>query len=225
MTDPSLIARPHDLVLELRLNRPDRLNALTHDLSDALLKQLAWAQQASEIRVVLLTAEGRAFCAGKDRDDPPSPAFVDTLQQIAATMLTGSKPVIAAVQGWAVGAGFELALGADLIVAGHDARFKLPETQLGLPATGGVHMLLPRLIGTARAKGLLWLGRELDAGQAHQWGMVWELVEHSALQDRALALAQELAQLTPAALSRVKRLIHDSLLPDVPQALGQEAAP
>jgi 2-(1,2-epoxy-1,2-dihydrophenyl)acetyl-CoA isomerase len=85
-------------------------------------------------------------------------------------------------------------------------------------------MLLPRLIGTARAKGLLWLGRELDAGQAHQWGMVWELVEPSALQDRALALAQELAQLTPEALSRVKRLIHDNLLPDVQQALGQEAA-
>jgi len=225
MTDPLLVARPHELVLELRLNRPDRLNALTHDLSDALLKQLVWAQQASEIRVVLLTAEGRAFCAGKDRDDPPSPAFVDTLQQIAATMLTGSKPVIAAVQGWAVGAGFELALGADLIVAGHDARFKLPETQLGLPATGGVHMLLPRLVGTARAKGLLWLGRELDAGQAHQWGMVWEVVKPSALQDRALALAQELAQLTPEALSRVKRLIHDNLLPDVPQALGEEAAP
>lgn len=225
MNHPPLVSRPHGGVVELRLNRPERLNALTHELSGALLDALARAQADAAVRVILLTAEGRAFCAGKDRDDPPSPAFVDTLQQIAARMLTGSKPVVAAVQGWAVGAGFELALGADLIVAGHDARFKLPETQLGLPATGGVHMLLPRLVGTARAKGLLWLGRELDAGQAHQWGMVWELVEPSALQGRALALAQELAQLTPEALSRVKRLIHDNLLPDVPQALEREAAP
>lgn len=212
-------------VLELRLNRPARLNAMTHALAQALLREVVRAQDDAQVRVLLLGAEGRAFCAGKDRDDPPTDAFVETLQQLAAALLHSPKPAIAAVNGWAVGAGFELALGCDLILAGRDARFKLPEAQLGLPATGGVHLLLPRVVGTSRAKGLLWLGQALDAERAHQWGLAWELAEPADLAGRARALAAELASLPPAALARVKRLVHADHLPDIGQALRNEAAP
>lgn len=222
--DDILRCHAHHGVLELRLNRPARLNAMTHGMAQALLQAIEQAQRDEQVRVLLITAEGRAFCAGKDRDDPPTSAFVDALQQLAAAMLRSPKPFIAGVNGWAVGAGFELALGCDLILASRDARFKLPEAQLGLPATGGVHMLLPRLVGMGRAKGLLWLGQELSAERAHQWGLAWELLEPADLPARARALAAELAALPPATLARVKRLVHDSQLPDIDQALRDEGA-
>lgn len=225
MPSEDLLRRLDKGVLELRLNRPARLNAMTHALAQALLREVVRAQDDAQVRVLLIGAEGRAFCAGKDRDDPPTDTFVDTLQQLASALLLGPKPAIAAVNGWAVGAGFELALGCDLIIAGRDARFKLPEAQLGLPATGGVHMLLPRVVGTSRAKGLLWLGHELDAERAHQWGLAWALAEPADLAGRARALAAELAGLPPATLARVKRLVHADHLPDIGQALRYEAAP
>lgn len=224
-TTSELIHSLHGRVLELRLNRPARLNALTHQLARELAKAVNDGMHNDQVRVILITAEGRGFCAGKDRDDPPTDGFVQTLQTLASGLLQGPKPVIAAVQGWAVGAGFELALGCDLIVAGTDARFKLPETPLGLPATGGIHMLLPSIVGTSRAKGLLWLGQEIHAEQAHQWGIVWELAEPADLRERALALAQTLAALPTEALVRVKRLVHAEHLPDVPAALGRESRP
>lgn len=213
----------HDRVIELRLSRPARRNALTHALVDELIAAVGEAMQDEHCRVILISAEGLGFCAGKDRDDPPTDGFVHSLQALASLMIQGPRPVVAAVQGWAVGAGFELALGCDLIIASTDARFKLPETQLGLPATGGVHLLLPRIVGTSRAKGMLWLGQEVPAAQAHQWGIVWEVVSVAALQGRALELAQSLAQLPPDALARVKRLVHTEYLPDVPAALVRES--
>lgn len=213
----------HDRVIELRLNRPERRNALTHALVKELVTAVADAMQDDRCRVILISAEGLGFCAGKDRDDPPTDGFVHSLQALASLMIQGPKPVVAAVQGWSVGAGFELALGCDLIVASTDARFKLPETQLGLPATGGVHLLLPRIVGTSRAKGMLWLGQEVQAAQGHQWGLVWEVVEVSNLPARTLELAQSLAQLPPEALARVKHLVHTEYLPDVPAALGRES--
>lgn len=215
----------HDRVLELRLSRPARRNALTHALVEEFVAAVADAMQDDRYRVILISAEGLGFCAGKDRDDPPSDGFVRSLQSLASLMIQGPKPVMAAVQGWAVGAGFELALGCDLIIAGTDARFKLPETQLGLPATGGVHLLLPRIVGTSRAKGMLWLGQEVAAAQAQQWGLVWEVADMAALHARALELAQSLALLPPAALARVKRLVHTEHLPDMPAALEREALP
>ena len=222
MTPDELLSSTYDGVRELRLNRPQRRNALTHALAKTLLDEVQRAQADEAVRVLLITAEGPGFCAGKDRDDPATDAFVTTLQQLAASLLLGPKPVVAAVQGWAVGAGFELALGCDLIVAGTDARFKLPEAQLNLPATGGVHLLLPRIVGLSRAKGLQWLGETIDASQALASGLVWALAEPEALRQRALALCASLAALEPATARRIKRLVHAEALPDVAQALRRE---
>jgi 2-(1,2-epoxy-1,2-dihydrophenyl)acetyl-CoA isomerase len=209
-------------VLELQRRRPSRLHALTHALADALLVAVRRASADADTHVVLHTAAGRAFGAGEDRDEPPSGAFVHTLQDLAAALLHYPKPVVAAVQGWAVGAGVELALACDLVVAADGARLRLPGTALGLPTTGGVHMLLPRQVGTSRAKGWLWLGQDLDAERARQWRLVWDVVPGNELPERARALATELAARPPSALARVKRLVHGHDLPDIAHALQAE---
>jgi 2-(1,2-epoxy-1,2-dihydrophenyl)acetyl-CoA isomerase len=185
-------------LFEIALNRPARLNALTPQSAQALLDAVRQGQDDPAVRLLLIRGEGRAFCAGKDRDAPASAAFVATLQQVAAALVEHGKPSIAAVQGWAVGAGLELALNCDVVFASEDARFALPEAQLGLPGTGGIHALLPRLIGLGRAKALLWSGQAFTARQAHDWGLVWQVTPAHALLDEARAFGRLLEQAEPA---------------------------
>ncbi len=199
-------------LFEIALNRPARLNALTPQSAQALLDAVRQGQDDPAVRLLLIRGEGRAFCAGKDRDAPASAAFVATLQQVAAALVEHGKPSIAAVQGWAVGAGLELALNCDVVFASEDARFALPEAQLGLPGTGGIHALLPRLIGLGRAKSLLWSGLAFTARQAHDWGLVWQVTPAHALLDEARAFGRLLEQAEPGALARVKTLLHDAAL-------------
>lgn len=219
-----LITHLADGVLELRLNRPGRLNALTLELARNLLSACHAAVDNPAVRVILLTGEGRAFCAGKDRDDPPSADFVDTLQALAATLVHAPQPVVCAVQGWVVGAGLELMLNADLAVAARGTRFALPEVTVGLFGTGGVAALLPRLVGLQRAKGLLMLGQTVCAEDAERWGLVWALADDVAVLETARALAQQLAGSDPRMLAETKRLLHREQLTDFPAALAREAA-
>ncbi len=210
-------------VLELRLNRPERLNALTLALARDLLAAVQAGVADPAVRVILLTGEGRAFCAGKDRDDPPTPAFVDTLQALASLLVRAPQPVVTAVQGWVVGAGLELMLNGDLTVAARGARFALPEVQVGLFGTGGVAALLPRLVGLQKAKGLLMLGQEVGAADAERWGLVWQVVDDEALAEQARQLALRLAGSSPALLAEVKQLVHREHLGDFDAALAREA--
>ena len=223
MRAQEVIAHTRDGIAEITLHRPERLNALTPGMAQALLEAVRQAQADPAVRVLLIEGEGRAFCAGKDRDAPGSTAFVASLQQLADALVNGAKPSIAAVQGWAVGAGLELALNCDLVIASDDARFKLPEAQLGLPGTGGVHALLPRLIGLGRAKALLWLGDEFDARRACEWGLVWEVAPRPELAERARAYARRLLATDPRALGHVKSLLHGAALPDFGATLEGEA--
>ncbi len=211
-------------VLELRLNRPERLNALTLALARELLAAVQAAVANPAVRVILLGGEGRAFCAGKDRDDPPAPAFVDTLQALAAALVQAPQPVVTAVQGWVVGAGVELMLNGDLTVAARGARFLLPEVNVGLFGTGGVAALLPRLVGLQKAKGLLMLGQEIGAADAERWGLVWQVVDDAELQAQARQLAGHLARSDPALLAEVKQLLHHEQLGDFAAALARETA-
>lgn len=211
-------------VLELRLNRPERLNALTLALARDLLSAVQAGVADPAVRVILLTGEGRAFCAGKDRDDPPTPAFVETLQALASLLVRCPQPVVTAVQGWVVGAGVELMLNGDLTVAARGARFVLPEVRVGLFGTGGVAALLPRLVGLQKAKGLLMLGQELGAVAAERWGLVWQVVEDDALTTVARQLAQRLADSSPALLAEVKQLVHQEHLGDFDASLVRETA-
>lgn len=215
--------RDEDGVLELRLNRPERLNALTLALARDLLAAVRAGAADPAVRAILLAGEGRAFCAGKDRDDPPTPAFVDTLQALASALVHAPQPVVTVAQGWVVGAGFEIMLNGDLVVAARGARFMLPEVNVGLFGTGGVAALLPRLVGLQKAKGLLMLGQELSATDAERWGLVWQVVEDDALPAHARALARQLARGSPALLAEIKRLVRREQLGDFDAALAREA--
>jgi 2-(1,2-epoxy-1,2-dihydrophenyl)acetyl-CoA isomerase len=214
---------PRDGVLRLRLNRPDRLNALTLAMAGELLAAVRQAQGDSAVRVLLLSGEGRAFCAGKDRDDPPSAEFVAALQALSAALMACPKPVVAQVQGWAVGAGLELLLNCDIVVAGRSAQFKLPEVNAGLFGTGGVLALLPRKIGLARAKGVLMLGETFSAEQAERWGLIWDVVDDALLDARALAIATQLAMSPPAVLAELKALLHQESFGALDAVLAREA--
>lgn len=211
-------------VLHIRLQRPQRLNALTLSMSRELLDAVQTGVADASVRVLLLSGEGRAFCAGKDRDDPATGAFVDTLQALALCLMNAPQPVVCAVQGWAVGAGLELMLNADLAVAARSARFALPEVRVGLFGTGGIAALLPRLVGLQKAKGLLMLGEELDAEAAEQLGLVWTVVDDELLTDRAWAIARQLAGNDPRLLGEIKRLVHSETLGQLDAVLAREAA-
>jgi 2-(1,2-epoxy-1,2-dihydrophenyl)acetyl-CoA isomerase len=213
-----------DGVLHIRLQRPQRLNALTLSMSRELLDAVQSGVADASVRVLLLSGEGRAFCAGKDRDDPATGAFVDTLQALALCLMNAPQPVVCAVQGWAVGAGLELMLNADLAVAARSARFALPEVRVGLFGTGGIAALLPRLVGLQKAKGLLMLGEELDAQAAERLGLVWTVVDDEVLTDRAWAIARQLAGSDPRLLGEIKRLVHGETLGQLDAVLAREAA-
>ena len=212
-------------VLTLTLNRPERLNALTQALADELLAAVRGACADPAVRVVLLRGEGRAFCAGKDRDDPGTSEFVQVLQDLAVALMGCPQPVVAAVQGWAVGAGVELLLNCDIVVAAADAQFMLPEVNVGLLGTGGVAALLPRKVGLARAKGALLLGQAVSAAQAERWGLIWELAPDAASTgQRAQAIAAQLAGADPRILAEIKRQLHQETVGDLAAVLAREAA-
>jgi 2-(1,2-epoxy-1,2-dihydrophenyl)acetyl-CoA isomerase len=212
---------PRDGVLELRLNRPQRLNALTLALAKDLLEALRAAEADPQVRVIVLRGEGaRGFCAGKDRDDPATSEFVDVLQGIGAALIGSAKPVVASVQGWAVGAGLEILLACDIVLARRDAQFMLPEINVGLFGTGGVLALLPRTVGLAKAKGALMLGQAISAEQAERWGLIWGLVDDDAAVD---AIVRQLAASDPAILREIKRSLHEETMGDFAAVLGREA--
>jgi 2-(1,2-epoxy-1,2-dihydrophenyl)acetyl-CoA isomerase len=212
-------------VLRLHLNRPTRLNALTLAVARDLLVAVREADADPQTRALLLTAEGASFCAGKDRDDPATAEFVDVLQQLAAALMGTPKPVVAAVQGWVVGAGVELLLNCDLAVAARDARFMLPEVNVGLFGTGGVLGLLPRTIGLAKAKGALMLGQPISAVDAERWGLLWALADDAAAaRTQADGIARQLAAASPQILGEIKRSLHHESFGNLGAILAREAA-
>ncbi len=210
-------------LVELQLDRPQRLNALTIDLCRQLLAAARQALAAPDTRVLLLSGAGRAFCAGKDRDEPATMASVEVLQELAECLVLAPQPVVAAAQGWAVGGGCELLVNCDFVIASDDLRLQLPEAALGLAGTGGIAALLPKLVGLQRAKLLLMLGTTIDAAQALDWGLVCEVVEGNP-RGRALALGEQLAALEPQVVADIKQLLNREHLADFQGALAREQA-
>jgi len=204
MSDDPVLHRLDAGVLELVLNRPDKLNAFTPDMHVALRAQLDRAAQDGDIRAVLLTGAGRGFCAGQDLGDRdprrggPKPDLGATIGTYYNPLIRAiralPKPVVAAVNGVAAGAGANIALACDIVLASEKARFVQSFAKLGLVPDAGGSWALPRLLGEARAKALALTGEPLSATQAAEWGLIWRAVPDADLMPEARALAAKLAQ-------------------------------
>ena len=203
MSDDLVLHRLEAGVLELALNRPDKLNAFTPDMHKALRVQIDRAGQDNGVRAVLLTGAGRAFCAGQDLGDRdprkggPKPDLGVTLgtyyNPLIRALRALPKPVVAAVNGVAAGAGASIALACDIVLAAESARFVQSFAKLGLVPDAGGSWALPRLLGEARAKALALTGAPLSAAQAAEWGLIWRAVPDADLMSEARALARQLA--------------------------------
>ncbi|MGH8137924.1 MAG: enoyl-CoA hydratase [Steroidobacteraceae bacterium] len=199
-----------DGVCEVRLNRPEKRNAITLAMYDALTDSLAQAEADDSVRVILLCGAGASFTAGNDLNDFLSgPALGDG--HSAARFLRGlpaiRKVLVAAVHGSTVGIGVTLLLHCDLVLAARNARLSMPFVRLGLVPEAASSLLLPRLIGQQRAAELLLLGSPIDAATALALGLVNRVTEDAALLQEARALALSLAQQPAGALLATKRLL------------------
>jgi 2-(1,2-epoxy-1,2-dihydrophenyl)acetyl-CoA isomerase len=211
MSEGSVDARREGNVLVLTLNAPQRLNALSLSMRLQLRDRLREANDDAEVRVVVLTGSGRAFSAGGDvrqMAERPAPMVarqrLDILHDIVRQILSGPKPVVAAVEGVAYGAGFSLAAACDHVVAGEDSRFSAAFGRLGLVADCGLLWTLPQRIGLGTAKDLLMTGRPIDAAEARRLGIVDTLVAAGGALERALAKAAEYETIAPLAIAATK---------------------
>ncbi|WP_116366058.1 2-(1,2-epoxy-1,2-dihydrophenyl)acetyl-CoA isomerase PaaG [Parahaliea mediterranea] len=190
-------------VATLTLNRPDALNSFTTEMHQEVRSALTIAAEDKQVRAVLLTGNGRGFCAGQDLNDravAPGEAMPDLGDSVEKNynplirLLTGmEKPVICAVNGVAAGAGANIALACDIVIAARSASFIESFCKLGLIPDSGGTWILPRLVGMARARGLAMLGPKVSAEQAERWGMIWQVVDDAELMETALGLARQLA--------------------------------
>ncbi len=216
--EPVLLVDRRDGWTALTLNRPDRLNAFNTALHGALAEALAEIAADDSCRAVLLTGAGRGFCAGQDlgdragSDGPPDLGeTLDTLYNPLIRRIRAlNKPVVCAVDGVAAGAGANIALACDIVLAGRSAKFLQAFAKIGLvPDSGGTYFL-PRLIGDARARGLMMLAEPLPAETALAWGMIWKVVDDAALATEAEALTAHLATQPTQGLARIKAALNAS---------------
>jgi 2-(1,2-epoxy-1,2-dihydrophenyl)acetyl-CoA isomerase len=210
-----------DGVAMVTLNRPEKLNAFNAEMHEALAAALDAAAREARVRAVLLTGAGRGFCAGQDlsvrRQLIESGATLDLGESIeryynplVRRLRALPKPVVCAVNGVAAGAGANLALACDIVIAARSASFIQAFAKIGLvPDTGG-SWFLPRLVGEARARALLLLGDKIGAEEAAQWGMIWRVVDDAALMAEAGAFARHLARAPTRALGLIKRALLES---------------
>ncbi|MEV7555679.1 enoyl-CoA hydratase/isomerase family protein [Amycolatopsis sp. NPDC089917] len=216
-----------DGIAVIWLNRPERLNAVVAELVDDLLEALDAAAK-SDARAVVLAGRGRAFCAGHDLKEPTpegdSRPRLDRLQDVTRRLRGLRQPVIAAVHGYAIGAGAEFAMGCDLILAADDAVFAFPEVSLGLSVTGAASRLLPLLVGPLKAKELLLLGERVSGAEAHDLGLVNAVLPADGLMDTALAWAAKIASHPAAAATMAKRALDSGIDSSLDAALELEVS-
>jgi 2-(1,2-epoxy-1,2-dihydrophenyl)acetyl-CoA isomerase len=214
-SQPVLLETFEHGVLTLTLNRPDKLNAFNAVLHEALAAALKRAAEDAEARVVLLTGAGKGFCAGQDLADraivpggerPDLGESIDKgYNPLVRALRALPKPVVCAVNGAAAGAGANIALACDIVLAARSARFLQAFARIGLVPDSGGTWVLPRLVGEARARALMMLAEPITAEQAVDWGMIWRVVDDENLLGEAHALAERLAAGPTHAYGLMKR--------------------
>lgn len=214
----TLLLHEEDGVLRITLNRPDRLNAFNAEMSTALIAALEAAHASKTVRAVLLTGAGRGFCAGQDLGDrdprtmTERPDLGETIETYYTPVMRlirkMEQPVICAVNGVAAGAGANIALACDIVLAARSAKFIQAFVKIGLIPDCGGTWTLARRIGEARAKGLALTGMPLDAETAAEWGLIWRMVEDDALMSEAEAMAKGFATGPTRGIGLTKQAIH-----------------
>jgi 2-(1,2-epoxy-1,2-dihydrophenyl)acetyl-CoA isomerase len=207
-------------VESITLNRPEKLNALNPEMHQRLREALERAADEAEIRAVLLTGAGRGFCTGQDlaeRDVSPGAAPIDLSVSLGShynplvrRLRALPKPIVCAVNGVAAGAGANLALACDIVVAARSASFVQAFSRLGLVPDAGGSYFLPRLVGTARAMGLALFAEKISAEQAEQWGLIWKALDDEQLAPQAAALAAQLASGPTKGYGLLKKALYAS---------------
>lgn len=226
----TVIYEKRDAVAVIRFNRPDVLNAQNVQMTRDFLAALKEAEADDGVRVVIIRGEGRAFCSGHDLSEETTGAtveeslvFVEMLQDTTRLILGMGKPVIAAVHGYALGAGCEWAMNCDIRIAAEGSKFGFPETSVGTTVTNAGTKLLPLLVGLGRAKELIFTNGMIDAEKAEQWGLVNRVVPLEVLNETALDLAGKIAGNSRRALRLSKGALNQGVYQDFEQTLEREA--
>ncbi len=216
----------------IRLNRPERLNAMNRSLVDGLLAAFAQVEADETVRAIILHGEGRAFCSGDDLKDLDSQTasekdtqdWVEAIQDVTLAIMQSRKIIIAAVHGWCVGGALEWAINCDFRLFSETARWFFPEVTYGLFVTGGVTALLTKHVGPQITKELLILGERHDAKKALEVGIAWKVVADDQLLDAARQLAMKVAEKPAGAVADAKRAINDGFHSSLDDAMAQETA-
>jgi enoyl-CoA hydratase len=226
MPEPLVLVERSQGIATVTLNRPEAMNAVSSGLSQAVAESFRELQRDPEVRVAILTGAGRAFCAGMDLKELGSGGDASRGDKIGnpmdAAMRSFEGPIIAAVNGYAVTAGFEMALACDVIVASTEARFLDTHARVGILPGWGLAVKLSRLIGPSKAKSVSLTGNPISAEQAERWGLAAQVVEPEALMSTCQALAEDMLSCDPETLRGYKRLIDACYAMPLGEALPYE---
>ncbi|MDZ7839884.1 MAG: enoyl-CoA hydratase/isomerase family protein [Gammaproteobacteria bacterium] len=216
-------------ICTIALNRPDVLNAMNRQLIDETALAFDEANRDPSASVIVFTGRGRAFCAGDDRDAHEHPEdenaardLVHAIQRVTEVMVFGDKPVVGAINGWAVGGGFSWAVNCDFPIWARGARGFLPEVFLNLFVTGGITALLPAMAGLNRAREMLMLGERYDADALLEMGVAWRVVDDERLMAEALETAEKVARLPALSARAMKRVLGQTAAADLKKAMELE---
>ncbi|MEM6643276.1 MAG: enoyl-CoA hydratase-related protein [Bacteroidota bacterium] len=224
----TLIEKRDNQIGILQFNRPEVYNSINADLATRLLAALDALQVDPTIRAVMITGTGKAFCAGQDLQEAISPGFEigdvveDYYNAIVRRIRNLSKPVIAAVNGIAAGAGANIALACDITVANSSAHFVQAFSGIGLVPDSGGTFMLPRSVGFAKASALMMLGEKVPAAEAEQMGMIYKVFDPEKFEAQALELASRLAGMPTKALAFTKQLLNESHQNSLEEQLAME---
>ncbi|WP_350333764.1 2-(1,2-epoxy-1,2-dihydrophenyl)acetyl-CoA isomerase PaaG [Coralliovum pocilloporae] len=218
MAEQTVLVDRRDGFHLLTLNRPDKLNSFNDAMHAELMAALVTAENDDACRAIVLTGAGRGFCAGQDLGDRVSPDASDGPPDLSESIETRYNPlvrklrslpfpIVCAVNGVAAGAGANLALGCDIVLAGRSAKFIQAFSKIGLVPDSGGTWLLPRLVGMPRARALALLAEPVSAEQAEDWGMIWKAVDDDVLMDTALTMVARLAEGPTLGYSFIKQAL------------------
>ncbi len=212
MTAPVvLLERPADGVALIRINRPEARNALNMEVRKLLAQHMSELGDDDATRCIVLTGNEKSFAAGADIKEMAGAGTIDMMLRgslkLWRTIATCPKPVIAAVNGFALGGGCELAMTCDIIIAGESARFGQPEVKIGIIPGGGGTQRLTRAVGKYKAMKICLTGDLFNAREASEMGLVSEVVPDAEVEKRAIAMAQQIAELAPLAVQQIKEVV------------------